>query len=88
MNVNGAPARATVGRFKVVDTETGLAIEIQDTDWHAQRAAMILDAHELKNGRKTKYAVVPLLFKPYTFNELRLEGWVLEEFDKLFMPIT
>ncbi len=51
----------------------------RDTGWHAQRAALVCSAHEVKNGRVGNYRCEPPTF--YKWNELDLPDWVLAALD-------
>jgi hypothetical protein len=56
----------------------GRGIESHGTPKAAERALMILSAHEIKNGRFADYRIEPLITIPSTLDELDLPDWVWE----------
>ncbi len=57
---------------------SGRVVESHDTPRKAERAMMILSAHEVKNGRVAAYTITPPITIPSTVDELRLPDWALE----------
>lgn len=53
-------------------------IESHGSPRDAERALMILSAHEIKNGRVANYRIEPPITIPCTLDELNLPDWVWE----------
>lgn len=66
-----------MARWRVLNGE-GQGIEHHDSPWAAQRAALILSAHDLQHERTANYRVEPMLVIPYKMEELNLPDWALE----------
>jgi hypothetical protein len=67
-------------RWTIVERATGKGLEHHDTIRAVQRAMVILDAHEIKNGRTSgRYHVTPEIVEacPPTWAELDLPAWAL-----------
>lgn len=62
------------GRWFVLD-HAGTRVEEHRSPKAAYRAAMILSAHEIKNGRVGNYCVEPPEMNMPTFEELDLPEW-------------
>ena len=63
--------------WRVIDNETGEEVVSFNTPYFAQREALILSAHAIAKGKVANYSVRPVLFIPYTLDELRLPIAVL-----------
>jgi hypothetical protein len=68
--------------YMIVDTITNKNIESQDSERNAFRACVILNAHELHNGRSWRYAVSPPV-EPISFWELNLPMWAWRALTKV-----
>lgn len=58
------------------------AIETATSPWKAQRAMLILSAHELKNGRKADFIITPPTDLDPNIEHFNLPDWALEELRK------
>jgi hypothetical protein len=56
----------------------GKVYESHNSPATAQRAAVILTAHERKNGRETIFTVTPEISSPLSLAEMNLPIWALE----------
>lgn len=68
--------------YKIIDTITNKTIEGQHGAHAAFRGCVVLNAHELKNGRVWRYAVEPPV-EPIPFEKLHLPDWVLNALNKV-----
>jgi hypothetical protein len=67
-------------RYTVINPVTGFRIESHMHPMHAFRACVVLNAHEVKNGRGWMYQVDPPC-DPIEIEKLNLPSWV---YDSLF----
>jgi len=68
--------------YKVIDTITNKTIEDHDGAHAAFRACVVLNAHELHNGRMWRYTVDPTV-EPIPFEKLYLPDWALNALNKV-----
>ena len=69
--------------WRIINNETGEVVASFNTSYFAQREALILSARDIANGKVADYSVTPLLFIPYTLDELHLPIEVLAVFASL-----
>jgi len=65
-------------------TESGekVAVEHWDTPWKANRAMLLLSAHELRNGRKADFRIHPPIDLRTDLAQFNFPSWVLEVLKK------
>lgn len=66
--------------WRIINNNTGKGVESHETPKAAQRAMLILSAHDIKNGRKADYRIEPQIIIPNTIDELDLPSWAYQVF--------
>lgn len=66
-----------MGNWKIKDmARGGVGIESHDTARAANRALLVLSAHEIKNGREPNYVIEPHVDLDPNWGSFNLPDWV------------
>lgn len=68
--------------YMIIDSITGACLERHRSARDAFRSCVVVNAHELHNGRVWRYTIEPTV-EPIPFEKLYLPDWVLNALNKV-----